>query len=173
MYKNKQIDPEKRITYRIKRFLRWFIPTIIAGVAIGAMMFSTSSVTIAERKVEVDTTPEKIKALQADVIDRLLACESAGKSEDAGLIVFDTNNQASIGQLQFQIKTVQQYEKQLHGRDISRKEAIMIALDTDEARALATEIIFNVDGGIYNWQNCAIKHNLVNEIAVLKKLAKE
>lgn len=153
-------------------FIKWVIPTLVAGVVIGGMVFSTSSVSIATQKVEVDTTPEKLEALKADVVSRLLACESAGKSEDAGLIVFDSNSQASIGQLQFQIKTVQHFEKELHNRDISRKEAVLIALDTDQARALATEIIFEIDGGIWNWTNCANKHNLAPEIAVIKKLSK-
>lgn len=162
----------KTIKDRVIQFLKWFLPTLVAGVTIGGMVFSTSSVSIAERKVEVDTTPQKLEALKADVVSRLLACESAGKNEDAGLIVFDTNSQASIGQLQFQIKTVQHYEKTLHGKDISRKDAILIALDTELARALATEIIFDVEGGIWNWKNCADKHNLAPEITVIKKLSK-
>lgn len=166
---NGRFDSFKAAVRRAARFtVRW---TMITGGAYalfmaGAMFYSTDTI----RAEIIDTTPQKLEALKQDVIDRLQACESAGKSEDAGLIIFDSNNQASIGQLQFQIKTVQHYEKVLHGRDISRKEAILIALDTPKARALATEIIFETQGGIWNWKNCADRHDLSAEVTIIKKL---
>lgn len=116
------------------------------------------------------TMEAKVAALKEDILNRLMACESAGHTEEDGIIIFDANNAASIGQFQFQKKTVVHYYKEIYGQDITAKEAVIIALETSKARELAHDIIFKTKGGVWNWENCAKQTGIVSEIEVLKKL---
>lgn len=118
----------------------------------------------------VDNLAKKIEDIKNEALADLMQCESAGHSEDDGIIIFDTNNEASIGQFQFQRKTVQYYYKSIYNKDISRKEAILIALDTDKAKELAHDIIFKTDKGYTNWLNCSKKNKLPETLALLDKL---
>ena len=125
----------------------------------------------------IDRTPEKIAELKSSVIDRLLACESAGHGEDEAIILYDNNkagslkgkNVFSLGQLQFKVSTVQKYVKDRTGHGITQKEAVLLALDTEAARDLAEWIIFETQGGIFNWLNCSNKHGLEAEVTIIKK----
>lgn len=113
----------------------------------------------------------KIEALKNDVVGRLAKCESEGHSEADGIIIFDVNKVPSIGQFQFQRKTVQHYVREIEGRAITGKEAIEIALDTERAAGLAKKIIFEKDGARH-WHNCATKLGLYREVKNIQKLAK-
>lgn len=119
-----------------------------------------------------DVTMEaKIEALKDELVDDLARkCETKDAKEPDSVIIFDSNNQASIGAWQFQIKTVQHYVKLFEGRDISRADAIRIAIDHEQARSLAKRIIFEEQGGVFNWANCEAKLDLAPEIEVIKKL---
>jgi hypothetical protein len=55
---------------------------------------------------------------------------------------------------------------------LNDKEAVLLALDGEQAQQLASEIIFNVDGGINNWYNCSTKLGLNAEVTAIKKLLK-
>jgi hypothetical protein len=143
---------------------------LAATFTFGGLAFSTHT-SLVEATEIVDLTPEKIEELKDDVIARLAKCESAGHKEDDGIIIFDSNNQASIGQLQWQIKSVQHYEKVLHDRSITRKEAVLLALDTERASALAEEVVFETEKGLSNWLNCANMLGLAAEVKVIKRLA--
>lgn len=57
----------------------------------------------------------------------------------------------SWGEWQFKIKTVMHYTKELDGKDITQVEALVIALDKNQADKLAERIIFEVKGGVWNW----------------------
>lgn len=115
----------------------------------------------------------KVEVLKEDILDRLMACESAGHSEEDGIIIFDSNNEPSIGQFQFQRDTVVHYYGTLYGKEITRKDAVVIAVDTEKARELAHDIIFGVQGGVFNWENCAESTGIVPEITVIKKLERD
>ncbi len=128
------------------------------------------SVAFAETKV-VNVLPEKIADLKAGVINQISDCERAGHTEAEGLIVFDSNARASLGVMQFQVKTVQQYEKILYGQDVSGKEAILIALDATKAKALAQDIVFEQDG-LGNWLNCANKLGLRAQVNAINTISK-
>lgn len=155
--------------YKVRKATRKLIiitALVGTGLAIGLTTPKTSyRVDIQERKVYIDNLSEKITALQNEALTAIQKCESAGHSEEDGLIVFDSNAKASIGQFQFQVTTVQHYMKLYNNKDITRKEAILIALDTPTARALAKQIIFdNVPHtnkpdtkGWRNWYNCGKK----------------
>jgi hypothetical protein len=47
---------------------------------------------------------------------------------------------------------------------------MLLALDKEEATKLAKWVIFETQGGIYNWQNCATKFDLAPEVTIIKKL---
>ena len=113
----------------------------------------------------------KIENLKHEVLNQLSKCESAGYKEDDGLIVFDSNAKASIGNFQWQVASVIHYMKVLKGKDVTRKEAILIALDKDSAGELAKMVMFetkNMAGK--DWYNCNNKYNLDEQIKLIKKL---
>ena len=160
---------------KVKRVLKttiWVAALMVMGGVLGIVTFGKSTTIFAENIVEVDVTPQKIESLKEDVVTRLQKCESAGHSEEDGIIVFDSNNKASIGQLQFQKNTVMHYFKTLYGKDISSKEAVLIALDTEQARKLAKDIIFTTDNMVSDWLNCDKKLGLTPEVKLIKKLEK-
>lgn len=167
--------PLQVLKYRLRvGVLRFIQGATIAGIlylaAVATVGFMTPNVW-ASNEIIIDKFPEKIESLKDDVVNQLMSCESAGHDEDDGIIIFDTNNKASIGQAQFQVKTVIYYYKKLYGKDITPKEAILIALDQDKAASLAKDIIFKADG-LGNWYNCTKKLGLDSQVAVIKKLEK-
>ena len=116
---------------------------------------------------------QKIDGLKDEVVAKILSCESAGYTEDDGILIFDSNKKASIGQAQFQVSTVQHYYKVLYNRDITKKEAVLIALDTDKASKLAKDIIFLGDNRpSKDWVICSRKHGLDAQVELIKKLEK-
>lgn len=135
-----------------------------------------------EVPITVDNSEEqysrKIEDLKNEVVAKLRACESGGHDEAYGLVTYDpkkneknARNIPSFGTLQFKQSTVVYYYKTLEGKDITGKEAILIALDDERSGELAKRIMFetkNLASG--DWYNCAIRYNLDNEIAIIKKL---
>lgn len=112
---------------------------------------------------------EIVAQLQKEVIARLQRDES-GDVDTSGGIVFYANDPRSDlqgscariggkrniecdswGVMQFKLTTVMHYYDVLYGKQITEKEALLIALDDDQARALASDIIFKVEGGVWNW----------------------
>lgn len=144
----------------------------IGSVANPRTIFATSN-------VEVDTLPGKIDGLKKDLIQRLSNCERAGHTEDEGIIIYDDNSAGtlgkqipSIGTLQFKKSTVQYYYKTLYKKDITPKEAVIVALDDSKAFELAQDIIFTTDKGLSNWVNCSNKLGLASEVAIINKISK-
>lgn len=167
--------------YKVRNAFRKFtIAVMFCGLIFGTFMlgsyFSPRTI-LAENVISVVTAttteslPSKIAELKRDVIAKLSGCESAGFSEDDGILVFDTNNKASIGVLQFQKTTVIHYYKTLYGKDITAKEAVLIALDKEQAFKLASDIIFTTPKGLTNWVNCTNKLGLKSEVDVINKLS--
>jgi hypothetical protein len=120
---------------------------------------------------------EKLETLQYEVVDRLATeCETKGKKEPDSTIIFDSNNEPSIGAWQYQRDTVVAYYKKFYGQEITRVEAIAIAIDHDKARELTRKILFEeegkaLEGGWGNWTNCARTLNLPMQIELLNKLS--
>lgn len=148
---------------------------LIAGYA-GREFWPNTVYAVKNNEIVNDSLSKKIEQLKWDVVDRLQACESAGHTEEYGLVTFDPDstgksaNIPSYGPLQFKKQTVIEYSKSLNGKDLSGKQAIELALDADRARDLAYHIIFDVQGGIWNWKNCADKLKLGDDIGVIRKL---
>ena len=165
--------------YRVGIFLigkvfRWAVVLGAFGaVGYATFMFGAAKypVTVyAEKPVDI-SLEEKIDEFKAELLATLKKCESQGHKEDDGLIILDTNNKASIGLFQFQITTVQHYEKLLHNREVTRKQAIEIALDEKEATQLASDIIFTTKNGVAkDWVLCSAKHGLTAQLQTIKKL---
>lgn len=170
------------LKYNIAMWTRkGLIGVFIAGAIFGVFKtgeYSSSqnpAVAFIDREVSIDKSDvkfkEKIEFLKDDVIEQLRKCESAGHKESDGIIIFDSNEKASIGTLQFQVNTVIHYEKILNGRDITKKEAVLIALDNKKAGDLAKKIIFETKNKAgKDWVNCAKKHNLDAQVDLIKKL---
>jgi hypothetical protein len=123
-----------------------------------------------KEEVMVDNLTPKIAELKTKVVDDIQKCESKGYKENDGIIIFDSNSEASIGTMQFQRKTVIHYYKTLYGKTITPKEAILIALDDEKAEALAHDIIFKDSKGVGNWYNCSKKIDAQGRISTIKAL---
>lgn len=130
---------------------------------------------VATRAYAMEAGPDrlegKIDELKGEVLDTLAKCESGGKSPDSGVLTWDTNNQHSIGIYQFQIKTVQHYAKVLWKKELTGREAIMLALDPVEARKLAHDVIFTTDrGSASDWVICSRNYGLQEKVDIIKSL---
>lgn len=114
---------------------------------------------------------DKVSKLKTELLEDLsIGCEVRGAKEPDSVIILDSNNAASLGRFQFQIKTVQHYYKSIYNKDITRKEAILVALDKDKATMLAGDIIFGDDMGLKNWINCGNKLNLRERVKMINNL---
>lgn len=127
-------------------------------------------IVLAEEKGK--TYEEKIANVKARILDDLsLGCEAKGVPEPDGIIKFDSNNEASIGRFQFQIKTVKHYVKKYEGRDITNSEAISIAIDPVKSKALAEKIIFTEDfGASRDWINCDRKLGITEKVKLIMEI---
>jgi len=74
--------------------------------------------------------------------------------------------------MMFQVATVQHYEKLLYGKDVTALEATEIALNEQEAKALAEKIMFEDAKGVKNWWNRMNKTQVAPKIEVIKELEK-
>jgi hypothetical protein len=77
----------------------------------------------------------------------------------------------SYGPLQWKTKTVKYFAEARDGSKLTSLEAKFLALDTDRAATLASHAIFETEGGVFHWQNCATKLGLAAEVAAIKKLS--
>jgi hypothetical protein len=176
---NGRFDTFKAAVRRAVRFtVRWSLISAAAYALFmaGAMFYSTDRI---EASV-VDNTQKKIDALKDELVVTLAKCESAGKPAEHGIITIDNNRAGtitgqdvfSIGILQFKVSTVKAFVKQRDGKDITSRDAMLLALDPEQAKALAKYAIFETTGGIYHWQKWQAKHNLGAEVSIIKKLSK-
>lgn len=164
--------------YKLAKIVRKaVIASFILGAIYGAYnagMASTDPVIVeATKEVDVSDTRFKVKIqnLKEGVANQLMKCESAGHSENDGIVIFDSNAKPSIGQFQFQKNTVIHFYKTLYGKTITQKEAVLIALDTEKAKALAIDVMFKTPNKAgKDWIVCNRKNNLDAQIDIIKKL---
>lgn len=155
----------------VKKLAFW---SVIALLIYGAFQFgiSSSETTYARETIEVDNLGKKVEQIKNEALDALMHCESAGYSEEDGIVIFDSNSKASYGQYQWQKASVQHYYKTLYNQEITPKQAVLIALETEKARKLAYDVIFTTEKGWSNWYNCANKTKLQETLALISKLEK-
>jgi len=156
----------------LKRFITVLTLSVIAYVI--AIVYSNYHPVIVTKEIIKDTSPamfaQKIDSLEKSVVEAVRKCESQGANESTGLIVFDSNKVASIGTLQFQVKTVVYYYKTLYSKVITGKEAIIIALDDKLSGQLAQDIMFSSKSLANDWLNCSNRLSLEAQILAIKKI---
>lgn len=165
-----------RVAEFLKKCLRIVTWTgLTSGVVYGVFMAGQwSAPQYAIGANVIDNYPQRVEKLQNEVIDQIAKSENITNIP----IVFDDNkagtlskkDKASIGCMQFKISTVQKYSKDLRKESLSDLQAVLLALDCDKAKALAKEVIFKVDGGLWNW-SVATKEMGV-KVEVIKELMK-
>ncbi len=161
-----------------KIIIAFLIIILISGILIlfPTNKYTVSGVEIVERIVEVKVGQEevlqgRITELQNDVLDQLsLGCETKGIKEPDAAIILDTNNKMSIGRYMYQITTVQYYYQKIYDEEITRVEAIQIAIDKERATELTRAILFTQKGGAKNWFICSKKLNLESQINLINKI---
>jgi hypothetical protein len=166
-------------------FKYWFVWTVcrrgLQGLIVALFLYASYSVgrylhpvtAFADRTIDNSeiSFKAKIEALKDGVVKQLAACENTGYTENGVQIIWDTNNKASIGSLMFQIDTVRYYYKLMTGKEISKKDAVILALDEARARELAKWVMFetkNMAGK--DWVNCDKKLKLDQQIILIKGL---
>ena|SRR3990167_3412032 len=113
---------------------------------------------------------EKITGLENVVLADLANCESGGTKDPNGVIIFDTNNKASIGRYQWQRESVIHYYNVLHGKKISQAEAIAIAIDPVKATELTRAVLFETEKGYTNWLICSKRNNIAERVKIINSL---
>ncbi len=167
-----------RAKFKIRRFfVQLFFWIIIISIPYGTYQIGAYVNDLKHVEAEViaqDTLATKIDQLKENVLDQVKKGESMNLKEKDALITFDPSKNsnkdiASIGLFQFKIGTVIGYYKQLYGKTITPLEAVQIALDEQQARQLAKDIIFK-DDGIGNWYNTMNRYGLREQIKIIKLL---
>lgn len=155
------------------RFIGFPVLCVTFGLSL-ATWYSCNHPKVITNTVTIDNSginfAQKIDSLEKDVVQSIRSCESGGKKESDGLIIFDTNKVASIGTLQWQVKSVIYYEKSLYGKVITGKEAILVALDDNQSGQLAQDVLFSTKDGWKNWLNCSNRMSLESQINAIKKI---
>lgn len=108
------------------------------------------------------------KIKQDEILQQLAQCETGGVAEPDGSIILDDNGKISIGRYQWQIESVQFYAEKLYGIKLSRSEAIALAIDNERSTELTRQVLFSEPNGYRNWLNCSQKHNLKEQINLIK-----
>lgn len=163
-----------------KKYPKW--PYILVGSTVVVILWAATQTNttiyqiphIQQVQAMVDqgkSTEEIIKELKGEVLDAIATCETGNSTSSDGMIIFDSNNEASIGRFMFQRKTVIAYYKLFYNKDISNQEAISIAIDKNKAKELAEKIVFEDNGkGINNWYNCNQKLGLKAKVDIIKDI---
>ena len=135
-----------------------------------AVIRYTTPQTFAAKETSLES---KISELKAEVLTKLAACESGSTVEPEAAIILDTNNKMSIGKYMWQVASVQHYVKLFYGKEVSRKDATLIALNAyseipvDE---LTEKVIFEDDKNLENWHNCSKAKGLYAELDFINRL---
>lgn len=147
---------------------------MVYGIFMAGYMSSPEKIQAITQEKMVDSLPQKIESLKVDLVNSIAKLEN----ENNVPIVIDDNkagslpkkDKVSIGCMQFKISTVQMYSKQLYGKVLTDNEAVLLALDCEQAKALAKDVIFKVQGGLWNW-SVATKE-MGAKVEVIKEISK-
>jgi hypothetical protein len=181
-------DPYGKYDLRKGRFNRWlsrklrpveqyiFGPALLIWIALTSIYFAAH---ISNYSVEpviiiphVEAKTDKLEAAKDKIVADLASCESKGVKEPDATIILDSNKQMSIGARQWQIQSIQHYVEQFEGHKISRVEAMQLATNHEQAKALTKRVIFEDSKGLANWQNCSNALSLAIKVELLKELSK-
>lgn len=159
--------------YKVRTFFRkLFILGAFIGIIALAFQIGRYAFPLTEDAPTGPTIEQKIETMKWEIVHTIRDTERAGHEEDDGIIIYDTNKKMSIGTYQYQKDTVIYYYKKLYGKDITPKEAVLIALDDKLAGQLTYDVIFKEPKGWANWYNTSKKHGLEGRIAAIKEITK-
>lgn len=171
--------------YRVKSFFRNLFIGIILVSIIGLIVYVSRivyPVTVYEIKKEVvqdKSLENKISELENKLVEDIFIKESGGNTEDDALITFDPNpkdsriEKASVGGCQFKIPTMQEQYIKYYGVQLTRKEAVMIALDDMKCKEVMHKTIFAEQYGWQKWYTtCTQKIDCKARLAVISELKK-
>lgn len=119
-----------------------------------------------------DEIAAKITKLENDVLSTLQNCESGGHPDPDGIIIFDSNNEASVGRFQWQRASVIHYYKTLYSETINKSQAIAIAINSEKATQLTRDVLFTTKNGWKNWYICSTKNGIPAQVELINKLKK-
>ena len=121
-------------------------------------------------ETRADLRARQVEERKDEMLRELSVCESGGVGDSAQPIYGGRG--AFVGRFQFTPRTIISYVQQMDGRSLSMKEAVALAHDYQQARALAKFVIFEKDG-IWNWPLCSRKLGLAQEVSEIKTLVAE
>jgi hypothetical protein len=127
-----------------------------------------------EKIVEIDRSPKILAEMKTEVMDTLETCESQGQDVSNfkdGNARTAPKDVASYGRFMWKISSIQAEVNRRDNSNISDNDAIRLALDYDQAKALAYFTIFEAQDGpkIRRWENCMNKHGLFNKVTMIKE----
>lgn len=126
---------------------------------------------VAGTRVEASEIGTDLAKAKEKTIDILEKCESGGHTWEEGFIRLDSNDKLSYGPLQWQKATVVHYIEKRDGRKITGLEAVEIALDREQSRALAMYVIFETDRGVESdWVICDRNNGIQARVDIIKEL---
>lgn len=181
-YNGKRVNtPLNRFKHSMKvLFKRIVLIVITVGVIVGIYeigSLNSNRIVYRNQEVILDNLTGKVNELKGQLVSEIKQCESGGIKEEDGLVTFDPHPKnkkvqvPSFGSYQFKKSTVQYYYKKFYDKDISGKEAILIALDDQKAGELTSDIIFK-DEALNNWFNCSKKLNSRAKLDIINNLLK-
>lgn len=143
---------------------------VTAGIYMAGQWTAPVQAVEVEKAVYIEKLPEQIEKLKDNVVAELEKCESSGYASDKGIIIFDSNNKASVGPLQMQKDHVIHFSMKLYNKSITGMEAVKIAIDPVTARPFAKDVLFKVEDGWKEWYNCGRKLGLETKIDYIKEM---
>mgnify|MGYP003385384184 CR=1 FL=1 len=163
----------------------WYMLAIaVLMMLVPIVLYTTNRVSaMVDTQVETHNTPivismggtvaAKVDDLKNEVVETIAKCESGGRKEEDGIVILDSNDVGSYGVVQFQRKTVMHYYKMRTGHEINGRDAIMLAMNSSEAKDLAKWILFETDKNAWrNWYTCSIKNDISTKIEMINKFSK-
>lgn len=110
---------------------------------------------------------DTIQEMKDGVLDQLKKCENP--NADNVPFIFDSNGIGSVGTFQWQPHSFQHYWEKMTGDKITKKDAVLYALDEDKARKLTEWVIFETDAGVgKDWVVCNNRHDLDTLVSFIK-----
>ncbi len=175
--------------YRFFRAIRW---TLIRGLVVaGVSGIILTTYKIGQVHPDVSFTREisamavppayagetleaKVEELKQKLADDMVKCENPThvlvNPDDNKAGTLPLKDKVSIGDLQMKISTVQNFFHQLHGTNLTDREALMLALDTEKARELAIDSWLNIKGSLNQW-SCA-DDSMREQVKIIRFLTK-
>lgn len=157
------------------RFTKLTLTASIA-VAVGAFLYgnyvgSTTHLIFAQ-SVPSSTLQTKLNSMQDDLITQISTLENKTNipsiPDDNKSHTLALKDKVSYGCMQFKISTIEHYYSVLKLGQITDQDAAILAIDCTQAKSLAKQIIFQTDGGLWNWS--VATPDMAAKVTIIKQL---